>query len=67
MNKEEALNTLIAYAICNLESGNFTCSDCPFIGKFIIDKYNRHLLPCIINGDVTNEKVIEAVKILNSK
>jgi len=38
MNKEEALNILKVYAICNLESGKFTCLDCPFIGDFIVNK-----------------------------
>lgn len=64
INKEEATNILIAYAICNLESGKLTCLDCPFNGE-LIHKYNRSYLLCDFNKNVTDEKVIEAIKFIS--
>lgn len=65
MNKEEAIKILMAYAICNLENSKFTCLDCPFNGE-LFTITNRTYLLCDYNKNVTTEKVINAVNILNS-
>jgi len=64
MDKEQALKTLIAYAICNVETGDLRCTECPFYGE-LIKKDNRSLLQCVVNSMVTDDKVIESVRILN--
>jgi len=35
MNREEAVNILMAYAVCNLENSKFTCLDCPFKAELL--------------------------------
>jgi len=65
MDKEEAVKILIAYAVCNLESSKFTCLDCPFNGE-LLKMTNRTYLLCDHNKNVTTEKVINAVNVLNA-
>lgn len=63
MDEKEALNTLKAYAICNISSGKLTCLDCPFKGEIII-KNGRSRLACDINESLTDDKIIEAIEVL---
>jgi len=65
MDKEDAVKILIAYAVCNLENSNFTCLDCPFKGE-LLETANRTYLLCDHNKNVTTEKVINAVNVLNA-
>jgi len=64
MDKNEALNILKAFVICNVRSRKLTCNDCPFVGE-IIKENGGNFLPCSYYGKISNEKVEEAIMVLS--
>ena len=64
MNKNEALNILKAFAICNVRSRKLTCADYPFVGE-IIKENGGKFLPCSYYNKISSEKVEEAIIVLS--